>query len=208
MVKKIITNCDYCNREFEINTYEYKRLKHHFCSKEHYYAYKRNCNHNEFILKDDYAIIIVKSPKYGIFEVKIDIEDVEKCKQYYWTVRNCKQGTPYFCACTPKVHQLHLHRYLMNCPENMIVDHINTYDHLDNRKSNLRITDVSTNTINIRHKINNTSGYKNISYENYCNRWVVHIQKYKKVIFKKRFKTLEEAIIARDNFIKNNRDLY
>ena len=72
----------------------------------------------------------------------------------------------------------------------------------------MRITDNATNAINIKHKSNNTSGYKNISYAKTEKKWYVDIQKYNKKLFRKRFKTLNEAIKARDEFIKNNRDIY
>lgn len=39
---------------------------------------------NEYILYDDYAEIVLISPKYGTFKTQIDLEDVERCKQYYW----------------------------------------------------------------------------------------------------------------------------
>ena len=204
--KKVL--CSYCGKEIKIKNSIDRTQKQHFCDENCYYQYKRTINKNNYILHDTYAEIIVKSPKYGTFYPKIDLEDVEKCKQYYWKVRNCKQGIPYFYASIPKKKSLHLHRYIMNCPADMVVDHINTYDHLDNRKSNLRVTDISTNVINRKQGSNNTSGYKNISYDKNCDMWVVLIQKYKKVLLRKKLKTLAEAVALRDKFIEENRDIY
>ena len=204
--KKVL--CNYCGKEIKIKNSVARTQKQHFCDTNCYYQYKRTINKNEYILHDTYAEIIIKSPKYGIFEVKIDIEDVEKCKEYYWQARNCKHGIIYFYACTPTKKQLHLHRYIMDCPDDKIVDHINTYDHLDNRKSNLRITDNATNAINIKLKRNNTTGHKNISFDKSCNKWRVIIQKYNKILLRKRLETLEEAIILRDKFIEEHRDIY
>lgn len=96
----------------------------------------------------------------------------------------------------------------MNCPEDKIIDHINTHDHLDNRKCNLRRTDYSTNAINIKLKSNNTSGYRNISYDKSKDKWIVKIQKYKKILLSEYANTLEQAIIIRDNFIEKHKDIY
>ena len=35
---------------------------------------------NEIILKEDYAEIIIKSKKYGVFKSKIDLDDIQKVK--------------------------------------------------------------------------------------------------------------------------------
>lgn len=198
--------CANCGKEIRVPNHK-NNPKHYFCNKDCYYAYKRSFR-NEYIIHEKYAEIIVNGGKYGFFNVKIDIEDIDKCKKYNWRIRNMKKGTPYFFAKDNKKNVIHLHRYIMNCPKDKIIDHVNTLDHLDNRKSNLRITDNSTNAINIKNKKNNTSGYKNISYNKIENKWNVHIQKYKKILLNKNFKTLEEAILARDEFIKKNRAIY
>ena len=56
-----------------------------------------------------------------------------------------------------------LHRLIMAPPKHLVVDHLNG-NGLDNRKSNLRITTISGNSIR-RTKVasNNTSGYRGVS---------------------------------------------
>lgn len=44
-----------------------------------------------------------------------------------------------------------LHRYIMDSPENKIVDHIN-HDKTDNRRENLRICSVRENNLNKKTK--------------------------------------------------------
>lgn len=95
-----VMKCDYCSKNIKVVNCIDDGGK-HFCDANCYYNYKRTLNQNEYILHEDYAIIVVQSPKYGTFEVKIDLEDVEKCKKYYWLARNCKQGTVYFYAILP-----------------------------------------------------------------------------------------------------------
>ena len=54
-----------------------------------------------------------------------------------------------------------LHRYLMQPPEWMQVDHAN-HDTLDNRRSNLRIATPSQNAANRNKYKNNTTGFKGV----------------------------------------------
>lgn len=65
-----------------------------------------------------------------------------------------------------------MHRLLLGLKTNdgTIVDHINR-NGLDNRKSNLRITDYSTNASNRGKSTNNTSGYKGVYYRRDRGTW-------------------------------------
>lgn len=57
--------------------------------------------------------------------------------------------------------KIELHRYLMNAPENFIVDHINN-EPLDNRVNNLRISTDKQNTYNTKKRENTLSKFKGI----------------------------------------------
>jgi len=57
-----------------------------------------------------------------------------------------------------------MHREIMQTPEGMETDHING-DRLDNRLANLRICTTTQNQQNSRKKINNTSGYKGVTFD-------------------------------------------
>lgn len=80
--------------------------------------------------------------------VEIDEEDLELVKTLKWHVgstgyavwRGIKDG---------KKQTIRMHRLLTDCPEGLIVDHIN-HDRLDNRRINLRICDQSTNMRNMK----------------------------------------------------------
>ena len=87
-----------------------------------------------------------------------------------------------------------MHRLVNKTPDEFYTDHINKIK-TDNRKCNLRSVTSSRNQFNRKIAKNNKSGYTGV----YLNkgRWVARIKKNYKGIHLGRYKTLEEAIIAR-----------
>jgi hypothetical protein len=84
-----------------------------------------------------------------------------------------------------------------------IVDHKEQFDTLNNRKSNLRVTTNSKNNRSRRGlNKNNTSGYRNVSYNKIQKNWTVQLQdeNYKNTIWRG-FKSVHEA----GEFAKNKR---
>lgn len=77
-----------------------------------------------------------------------------------------------------------LHRYIMDAPEGIQVDHING-NKLDNRKENLRLVDNQGNQANIKAK--------GASFDKSRNKWVALIMLDGKSKFLGRFDTEEEA---------------
>jgi len=57
--------------------------------------------------------------------------------------------------------QLGLHRFLLDCPSNLQVDHING-DGLDNRRINLRTATIRQNQYNRRKSMQGSSRYKGV----------------------------------------------
>lgn len=74
-----------------------------------------------------------------------------------------------------------LHHAVIGFPLNgNRVDHING-DTLDNRRSNLRLSTPSQNSMNRSKAPNNTSGYKGVHFHKGVNKWVAELTvKYKK----------------------------
>ena len=106
-----------------------------------------------------------------------------------------------------KGKKLRIHRFLYQQfhkeklqPHNQI-DHINR-DKKDNRISNLRIVSNIQNSQNTKCHKDNKLGHKNINYDKRRKTYNVRIQVVGKQNHIGVYKTLEEAIIARDNKIK------
>jgi hypothetical protein len=130
---------------------------------------------------------------------KVDDEDFNILKEYKWSLdgdrgnsylRNKKLGA--------------IHRFIMKCPKNKEVDHINR-DRSDNRKQNLRICTRSQNMMNRTKYKNGKTGYKNIGFVNKrksCHPWYVGIRKDKKHYYLGSYKTLKEAIKVRNKALK------
>lgn len=74
-----------------------------------------------------------------------------------------------------KQHPIKMHRVIMECPSNMVVDHIN-HDKLDNRRCNLRICTQGQNNINSLGWSRRLGKYKGTSWNKICKKWGAYIQ--------------------------------
>ena len=145
---------------------------------------------NEIVEYEDYAEIILYNKQCEeTARALIDLEDIEKVKDYKWSIHN--KGY---------VANLNngwlLHRLVMDCPSDMVVDHIN-HNKFDNRKSNLRVCTQQQNMMNQSTKKTNTSGCSGIYLDRRVNKWVAQITYNYKQISLGHYKTKEEAIEAR-----------
>jgi len=91
-----------------------------------------------------------------------------------------------------------MHRVVAKTPDGMLCDHRN-HDTLDNQDDNLRNVTASQNMINRRVSSNNKLGEKCIS--PWRGGFRVKVNKDKKLVFCKTFRTIEEAIIARNEAV-------
>lgn len=159
---------------------------------------------NRYEICDNITKIFVNS-KYGndgILTVLIDTEDFNKVNQYKtsWTVVY-KNGRLDCILTKPQINKVRycikLHRLIMDCPENLVVDHKDG-NVLNNQKSNLRIVSQAENSTNLspNNKYCKTK-YRNIYLED-DGKYAVRINR----IRFGRYFTLDEAIKVRDEKIK------
>lgn len=124
--------------------------------------------------KDDHIVIYTYyKPEDCYKEILVDKEDYDKVKDYYWSVD--KHRHEYYALTSvgtagKNKTKLRIHRVIMEPKEGEVIDHVGG-NALDNRRSNLRITDVKGNN---RNKVNlskvNTSGTTGVYLKG--NAWV------------------------------------
>lgn len=123
----------------------------------------------------------------------IDADMYEELSKYKWFKNKgyCKRST------TKNYKTVHftMHRVIMQAKKGEYVDHING-DRLDNRRSNLRICSNQENLCNKPKQLNNTSGYKGVTWRKIAKKWLAQIQVNNKTIHLGYYETKEEAALA------------
>lgn len=149
---------------------------------------------NEIIINDDYAIIKIKdknqNPKD---EAIIDVEDVEKIKDYKWY-------TSYGYCVTKGVESgsgIDIANVIFDDYDSRF-DHIN-HNRLDNRKINLRPVTAHQNAMNMGKKNTNTSGVTGIRQEDHCKtiKWTATITHNYESKWLGSFESFDDAVKAR-----------
>ena len=141
--------------------------------------------HNGYVVSGEIAIVYLNEEKQFV----IDTEDLNKIKNYTW--REDKDG---YVVSTKGIK---LHRLVMNCPEGLVVDHIN-HDLKDNKKTNLRICTTQQNKMNTKTQKGNSTGHKGVYYKARKNRYEAWIGYNNKPIYLGVFRNIEDAIKARE----------
>jgi hypothetical protein len=120
----------------------------------------------------------------------VDDDDYNELSKYKWQYTTFT-GHEYARRAVNYTSQ-NMHRFIMNPPNGMEVDHING-NGLDNRRCNLRICTPTQNQWNSKTPITNTSGYKCVIWEPKLNKWRVRIRKDGKRYTIGYYKNIEDA---------------
>lgn len=155
------------------------------------FCIQKNKKYNRYEFLDSYIIGYDCDDN----DFKIDLEDYDKIKDYYWTINS----NGYIHAWNSKTKSwLLLHRIIMNCPEDNVVDHIGGQDTIrDNRKINLRLATLSQNQMNSKLNKNNTSGCTGVTFEKRSQKWISQIQYNNKRYYLGSYENKDDAIKAR-----------
>ena len=106
----------------------------------------------------------------------IDDDDYACALQYQWyaTLRKCVWYAYRMVCVDDKQAMIFLHRFLMEPPAGMQVDHIDG-DGLNCTRANMRLCTLAENTRNRRRPVTNTSGYKGVSWHKLRGKWRAEI---------------------------------
>jgi hypothetical protein len=156
---------------------------------------------NEYKIDGNVAIIFVKSPKYGLKEILVDLNDFywinqeipgRICVAYYPDIKD------FYAIYSAQGKYELLHRFIMNFPDGLMVDHIN-HNSLDNRSCNLRAVTNRMNLGNPRKK--GTSEYPGVSWDKQRHKWRADIKYQGVTYYLGLFKIEEDAALAYQNAV-------
>ncbi len=148
---------------------------------------------NPFTILSDTMILHYWMQKEKIiYNILIDLEDYIKISDYYWSI-----GSSGYAYSRTNGSKNIMHRFLMDTPENLQVDHINR-NKIDNRKINLRNVEPYINARNKKISSKNTSGHQGVDYQKKEDKWRARWATSPNTYKQKAFKTKEEAIKYRE----------
>ena len=182
--------CD-CGKEVNATTHDLKSGHTKSCgcyNRER--LWQSHKKYNDYEIQEDY--VIMYTFKNEIFLV--DLDDFWRVRKYCW----CKNKQGYLLTRLKKGKNVLLSRYIMDCPDEMDVDHKNgTTSLYDNRKENLRIATTEQNSQNRALHSNNKSGVTGVNWDKQKNKWQAYITVNKKRIHLGFFNDIENAIKVR-----------
>lgn len=140
-------------------------------AEEIYVNYKKNLKTvgENIILKNDNEDYIIKTKSGN--DIIVDIDKYSDLSMYTWYLN--KDG---YATGTINNSKILMHRYIIAPDKNQIIDHIN-HNRIDNRVSNLRISDNSRNSHNVSKQSNVSSIYKGVSFRKDTCKYQAYIAK-------------------------------
>lgn len=134
---------------------------------------------NDYIVLENEVIIQLNRKKGQSLEARIDIEDFEKVDAFpgTWCALWNSDIQNYYCAgrllrVDGRQTTVALHRWVMDAPDDMQVDHRDGKDTLNNRRDNLRIATRSENQQNRGGANRNSkSGIRGVSWSKRDRKW-------------------------------------
>ena len=177
--------CQYCGKEFEGNTYTIRQGATKSCG----------CQSSKYTISHGLRYHRMYKTWLGMVHRCY----TENFKQYY------NYGGRGITVCDEWKDVRNFVRWvddLSNWEEGLTLDRINTNGNYC--PENCTFSNKTIQSINQRKGSNNTSGFVGISWVEKWQRWGARIKMYGKEKHIGHFKTLEEAILARDNYIIQN----
>lgn len=152
---------------------------------------------NDYVIHGD-TVLITLNRRKGVTETtSVSTESLGKLLAFDAKWRVHSSGTKLYATTNivkdGKKTTLKLHRFIADCTDGMVVDHING-DTLDNSMRNLRVCKQFENGQN-RSALNknNTSGIRGVTWSKQKNKWAVSVMLNRKRKHVGLFSDLEEA---------------
>lgn len=127
----------------------------------------------------------------------VDDEDFEWLSKYKWHYQNKGYAERNRSIHLGKHKTILMHREILQVPDGMESDHING-NRLDNRRANLRICTRGENGKNLRKHVDNTSGFKGVSWHKRAKKWIAQITINYKYVYLGLFDDKQVAACAYD----------
>lgn len=142
---------------------------------------KRNWN---FEQPEEYKLIPLTQGKYAM----VDNEDFDRVKDINWAYSKGYAKNRFFGS---------MQNYIMKVDKSTIVDHIR-HNTLDNRKSELRVSDAQKNSWNQQPRKGSKSKYSGVWFDKNRGKWVGEVKKDGKKYYVGRFDNEVECAKSRD----------
>ena len=152
---------------------------------------------NDFMILEDHVVLNIRKKSGLVLEFSVDISDLPRLQTLnkswcaFWS-ETAKTWYVYHKEKAIGYKGVLLHRFLMEPPEGLHVDHID-HNGLNNRRYNLRNVTRTVNQLNNRKQSNNTSGYRGVVWDKERNLFQAKIKLHGKQKMLGRYKTAEEA---------------
>ncbi len=155
---------------------------------------------NTYCIRGEVTALILKGRKRSNTECLIDTSDLPRLIAFGKTWTREKRGGA---GCQHEGKRLKLHRWLMNAPEGVEVDHRNR-DPFDNRRStNLRLLTHQQNSCN-RKPARNKHGFRGVHFHKPSGKYVAKVRRhYRWIYLGASYSTAAEAGRAVERFIQS-----
>jgi len=127
-------------------------------------------------------------------ETLVDDDVLEWASEHVWRLRRNDNGDRYVSRGV-NYDDLYLHDAIMGQRQGVSVDHINR-NGLDNRRCNLRWATRAEQQQNRRTHRNSKSGVRGVCWDGGSKSWRASVKKDGRRIWERRFKNLNDAVIA------------
>lgn len=163
---------------------------------------------NKYKICGDYTIIYLERYSGEILECLIDTEDLPKLIELNirWCARYNPNTDSFYAHAQKKIYDPAINKIRKTTvsmaklfldadfSKGEVINHKNHKHQLDNRKQNLEVTDIPKNATYRKSKNkNNTSGYRNVTWDKRKQKWIVQLQVENKNKVLGEFDNIDEA---------------